>query len=74
MSEIRCEAHLRRVAARQGLQLMKSHARDPRALGYATYQICDPILGVMYTGKEGRDSGYGLTLEDVAEQLGEVES
>lgn len=42
-------------------------------MGYGTYQICDPVIGVMYS-QEGRDSGYGLTLEEVAPHLGEVES
>ena len=35
------ENRLRRAAHRQGLQLVKSRRRDPRALGYGTYQLLD---------------------------------
>lgn len=68
----RREARLRRVAARQGLQVHKCRARDPRAVGYGTYQIADPVIGSLYS-IEGRDAGYGLTLDEVAVALGEVE-
>lgn len=67
------EARLRRVAARQGLQLIKSRARDPRAVTYGTYQICDPQLGLLYS-QERRDSGFGLSLDEVAIALGEETS
>jgi hypothetical protein len=66
-------ARLRRVAARQGLQLMKCRARDPRAVGFDTYQIADPVIGSLYS-QEGRDSGYGLTLDEVAQALGESQT
>lgn len=68
----RREARLRRVAARQGLQLIKCRARDPRAIGYGTYQIVDPIIGSVYSA-ERRDSGYGLSLDEVARALGDDE-
>lgn len=64
------EARLRRVAARQGLQLQKCRARDPRAIGYGTFQIVDPLIGLLYSQK-GRDGGYGLSLDEVAAHLGE---
>jgi hypothetical protein len=35
------ENRLRRMASRQGLQLMKSRRRDPRALDYGTYWLVD---------------------------------
>ena len=35
------ENRLRRMAARQGLQLLKSRRRDPRALDYGTYWLVD---------------------------------
>ena len=35
------ENRLRRMAARQGLQLIKSRRRDPRALDYGTYSLVD---------------------------------
>jgi hypothetical protein len=50
------EARLRRVAARQGLQLQKCRARDSRAVGFGTYQLADPLTGLLYC-QEGRDSG-----------------
>lgn len=35
------ENRLRRMASRQGLQLLKSRRRDPRALDYGTYWLVD---------------------------------
>jgi ribosomal protein L34 len=35
------ENRLRRMATRQGLQLVKSRRRDPRALDYGTYWLVD---------------------------------
>ena len=35
------ENRLRRMASRQGLQLMKSRRRDPRALDYGMYWLVD---------------------------------
>lgn len=69
------EARMRRVAARQGMQLQKSRARDHRAVGYGTFQLADPLLGALYHGEnpDGRHGGYGLTLDEIARALGEVE-
>jgi hypothetical protein len=36
------ENRLRRMADRQGLRLVKSPRRDPRALGYGTYRLVGP--------------------------------
>jgi hypothetical protein len=35
------ENRIRRMAARQGLQLVKSRTRDPRALDYGSYMLLD---------------------------------
>jgi hypothetical protein len=61
------ENRLRRAAARQGLNLVKSRRRDPRALDFGTYMLLDTrTTGVV---SKGLRSGYGLTLDDVEEQL-----
>jgi hypothetical protein len=64
----RREAWLRRVAARQGLQLQKSRARDPRAISFGTYQLADPVTGTLHC--YGNASGYGLSLDEIADRLG----
>ncbi|QNJ91185.1 hypothetical protein HZU40_23620 [Mycolicibacterium fluoranthenivorans] len=71
-ASVRREAHLRQVAARQRRQLHKGRSRNPRAVGYGTFQIVDPVIGLLYS-QEGRDSAYGLSLDEVARALGEVE-
>lgn len=67
----RREARLRRVAARQGMQLMKCRSRDPRAVGYGTYQLVDTMNNTVRCF--GLLAGFGMTLDDVAESLGEAE-
>jgi hypothetical protein len=56
------ENRLRRMAERQGLRLVKSRRRDPRAIGYGTYGLIDGrnrlVLG-------DRQNGYGYTLDEV---------
>lgn len=61
------ENRLRRAAARQGLRLVKSRARDPRAVGYGTFMLVD----VQTTGVAcyGLSDGYGLDLHHVAAYL-----
>jgi hypothetical protein len=61
------ENRLRRMAARQGLTLQKSRLRDPRAIGYGTYQLTDGSNLVAW----GSQSGYGLTLDEVEKYLTE---
>jgi hypothetical protein len=61
------ENRLRRAAARQGLKLEKSRARDPRAIGYGTYQLIDMSNNTLAT--YGGSGGYGLGLDDVAREL-----
>jgi hypothetical protein len=60
------ENRLRRAAERQGLRLEKSRLRDPRALGYGTYQLTDERANTVVTADE---RGYGLDLHDVASYL-----
>jgi len=61
------ENRLRRMAARQGLRLEKSRARDPRAYVYGTYQLVDvSINGIVASGGQ---NGYGLSLDVVAREL-----
>jgi hypothetical protein len=62
------ENRLRRAAERQGLQLMKSRRRDPRAIDFGTYQLVDPATNSL--AASGLQSGYGLTLDDVERELG----
>jgi hypothetical protein len=61
------ENRLRRVAARQGLNLMKSRARDPQAPDYGTYMLTDPATNFLVTS--GLQTGYGLSLDDVERAL-----
>ena len=63
------ENRLRRVAARQGLKLMKSPRRDVRATDYGTYQLVDQSTNTLVS--YGLQSGFGLSLEEIAEQLSE---
>ena len=62
------ENRLRRAAERQGLRLMKSRRRDPRALDFGTYMLVDATTDAVTAS--GREGGYGLTLDDVERQLG----
>lgn len=63
------EIRLRRAADRQGLKLQKCRRRDPRAIGYNTYQLTDARTDAMVAW--GSQSGYGLTLDQVEKALGE---
>ena len=61
------ENRLRRAADRQGLRLEKSRMRDPRAIGYGTYQLVDDRSAAVVLAADER--GYGLDLRDVALHL-----
>ncbi|MEN3269709.1 MAG: hypothetical protein V7646_6603 [Pseudonocardia sp.] len=61
------ENRLRREAARQGLHLMKSRARDPQAPDFGTYMLTDPATNFLVTS--GLPTGYGLSLDDVERAL-----
>lgn len=60
------ENRLRRAAERQGLSLQKSRRRDPRAVDFGTYMLVDQQTNAVVASLK---SGYGLTLEDVEEEL-----
>lgn len=47
------ENRLRRAAERQGLKLVKSKRRDPRALDYAGWMITNAQTGSIEAGSHG---------------------
>ena len=59
---------LRRMADRQGLKLVKSGRRDPRALDFGKYQLVDLESGEVVAGA-GRLGRADLTLDDVENYL-----
>ena len=61
------ENKVRRAAERQGLLLRKSRRRDPRATDYGTYMLVDQQTNAIVA--YGLQSGYGLSLDEVEEQL-----
>ncbi|MFD5831022.1 hypothetical protein [Lentzea sp. NPDC060358] len=61
------ENRLRRVAQRQGLQLVKSRRRDPRALGYGGYMLVDAARNTVVAGEI--DSPRALDLDGVEHYL-----
>ncbi|MFE0532042.1 hypothetical protein ACFW0V_31015 [Micromonospora parva] len=61
------ENRLRRAARRQGLTLEKSRSRDPKALDFGTYHLRDESGKVIAKG--GTRAAYGLSLDQVEEQL-----
>lgn len=61
------ENRLRRMAARQGLTLQKSRARDNRSLTYGTYWLLDASTRGVVAGDT--QQGYGLSLDDVETAL-----
>lgn len=61
------ENRLRRAAERQGLRLERSRLRDPRAIGYGTYQLRGERESTVVAADHQR--GYGLGLHDVARYL-----
>jgi hypothetical protein len=61
------ENRLRRAAERQGLKLMKSRRRDPRALGFGGYVIVDAHNSSIVAGE--LDSARALTLDQVEAYL-----
>jgi hypothetical protein len=65
------ENRVRRMAARQGLQLVKSRTRDPRALDYGSYMLLDGDRVVLGGARRklGRKFRRGMAVS-----LGEVEA
>jgi hypothetical protein len=60
------ENRLRRMADRQGLQLVKSRRRDPRATDYGRYALIDPFTNTIVVGATER---FEFTLDDVEDYL-----
>jgi hypothetical protein len=68
MTERTRETRLRRMADRQGLRLVKSRRRDPRAIDYGGYMLVDQQTNgvIAGTGAIGRPH---WSLDDVEEFL-----
>ena len=58
------ENRLRRMADRQGLRLIKSRRRDPKALDHGGFWLVDPELDVLVAGDE-----FGMELDAVEAYL-----
>lgn len=69
------ENRLRRMAERQGLMLVKSRRRDPRALDYGLYWLASDTKGNRVGRHGGQEAvsafakGWGMTLDQVEGQL-----
>lgn len=63
------ENRARRAAARQGFQLQKHRARDPRHVLFGTFQIVDATTGAPVHADPGVGRGYGLDIDDVESYL-----
>ncbi|MGH7611643.1 MAG: hypothetical protein ACREN4_06460 [Candidatus Dormibacteria bacterium] len=61
------ENRLRRMAERQGLQLVKSRRRDPRALDYGLFWLTSRNSNRIVLGWEA--GGRGVTLDAVETYL-----
>ena len=46
------ENRLRRMAERQGLRLVKSHRRDPRAIDFGRFTLVNPRINAVVAGTE----------------------
>lgn len=60
MSDKVRENRVRRMAARQGLRLVKSRRRDPNAVDFGQYWLTDPDTGGLVFGDQ-----WGAELDDV---------
>jgi hypothetical protein len=63
------ENRLRAAADRQGLRLMKSRRRDPRALDYGLFALFDPQANTYAAGCDSLRSGFHMNLDDVEQWL-----
>ena len=61
------ENRVRRIAARQGFQLIKSRRRDPRAYDYGTYMLAHPQTNTLVIG--GGPGNGGLSLDEMETSL-----
>ena len=62
------EMRLRRMADRQGLRLVKSGRRDPRATDYRKYMLVDQLTNSVVVGIGALDRAE-LTMDDVENYL-----
>jgi hypothetical protein len=65
-SDVR-ENRLRRMAKRQGLTVLKSRRRDPRAIDYGGYMLVDARTNLVVAG--GSPHPYSLDLDEVEAHL-----
>lgn len=63
------ENRLRRMAARQGLQLIKSRRRDPRAIDYGGYMLIEAHNNTIVLG--ATPTPYCANVDDVEKFLTE---
>ncbi len=67
------ENRLRRAATRQGLALVKSRRRDPRAVDFGLYVLVDDTAGNRTAGAQAPVSafarGEGVSLDEIEKQL-----
>jgi hypothetical protein len=61
------ENRLRRMAERQGLTLVKSRRRDPRALDYGRWTVLEAASNRVVADE--MDSPHGLTIKQVEAYL-----
>lgn len=61
------ENRLRRMAQRQGLKVVKSRRRDPRALDYGGYMIADESTNGVVMG--GYPWAFSASLDDIEDYL-----
>jgi hypothetical protein len=62
------ENRLRRMAERQGLRLVKSRRRDPRAIDYGMYMLVNAEINGVVAGTAGTGRA-NFTLDDVEDYL-----
>jgi hypothetical protein len=63
------ENRLRRMAARQRMQLQRAPRRDPNAWDYGTYQLVSIDTNAVVAQDFTIGHGYGLSLDDIEERL-----
>jgi hypothetical protein len=64
------EARARRLAARQGLRLVRARSRTPQDYLYGTYGLIDDETNA-WVAHDACQRGYGLTLAEVEAWLAE---
>jgi hypothetical protein len=57
------------MAERQGLKLVKSRRRDPKAIEYGTYQLIDPYKNEVKYSRGDSYNHFGLSLDTIEEIL-----